>query len=264
MHTHVEVGLDGHDPMPPELRAAAERYFRGKVDTAQRRGRGGLLPRARDGLRGVHGRLRDPQRAPRRSPTRRWPRSPAANPDVMIPFASVDPGRPDAAERAQRLIDDHGVRGFKFHPNIQEFFPNDRMAYPLYEVIAAAAPAGPVPHRPQRHRVGRAGRRRAAAQVLQPDLRGRRGRRLPRDADRARPPLVPVAGRGALDRDAQAGGPHRPVRLVAEVLPAAADPVRQHPAQAPGPVRLGLSDDHAGPLAGATSSSSTSTTRCGR
>ena len=32
VHTHVEVGLDGHDPMPPELRAAAERYFRGRVD----------------------------------------------------------------------------------------------------------------------------------------------------------------------------------------------------------------------------------------
>jgi predicted TIM-barrel fold metal-dependent hydrolase len=36
------------------------------------------------------------------------------------------------------LIDEHHVRGFKFHPNIQEFFPNDREVYPLYEVIAAA------------------------------------------------------------------------------------------------------------------------------
>src|SRR4029079_5828605 len=36
------------------------------------------------------------------------------------------------------LIADHGVRGFKFHPNVQAFFPNDRMAYPLYEVIAEA------------------------------------------------------------------------------------------------------------------------------
>ena len=37
---------------------------------------------------------------------------------------------------ARRLITDHGVRGFKFHPNTQGFHPNDRMAYPLYEVIA--------------------------------------------------------------------------------------------------------------------------------
>jgi predicted TIM-barrel fold metal-dependent hydrolase len=63
----------------------------------------------------------------------------AANPDVLIPFASVDPARGRAGvEEAQRLIADHGVRGFKFHPNIQGFFPNDRMAYPLYEVIAEA------------------------------------------------------------------------------------------------------------------------------
>jgi predicted TIM-barrel fold metal-dependent hydrolase len=39
---------------------------------------------------------------------------------------------------AQRLIDEHGVRGFKFHPSAQEFLPNDRLAYPLYEVIQAA------------------------------------------------------------------------------------------------------------------------------
>jgi hypothetical protein len=30
------------------------------------------------------------------------------------------------------------VRGFKFHPNLQAFFPNDRAAYPLYEAIAEA------------------------------------------------------------------------------------------------------------------------------
>jgi hypothetical protein len=30
-----------------------------------------------------------------------------------------------------------GVRGFKFHPNVQGYFPNDRAAYPLYEVIEA-------------------------------------------------------------------------------------------------------------------------------
>ncbi|MFI6317012.1 amidohydrolase family protein [Nonomuraea sp. NPDC050556] len=60
----------------------------------------------------------------------------AANADVLIPFASVDPWRGRAGVReARRLIEEHGVRGFKFHPNVQGFFPNDRMAYPLYEVI---------------------------------------------------------------------------------------------------------------------------------
>ncbi len=61
----------------------------------------------------------------------------AEHPDVLIPFASVDPARgAEGVAWAKRLITEHGVRGFKFHPNSQEFFPNDRDAYPLYEVIA--------------------------------------------------------------------------------------------------------------------------------
>jgi predicted TIM-barrel fold metal-dependent hydrolase len=63
----------------------------------------------------------------------------AEYPDTLIPFASVDPGRGAAGvRRARALIEHHGVRGFKFHPSDQEFYPNDRMAYPLYEVIAGA------------------------------------------------------------------------------------------------------------------------------
>jgi uncharacterized protein len=56
--------------------------------------------------------------------------------DVLIPFASVDPWRGRAAvTAARRLATEHGVRGFKFHPSMQAFHPNDRMAYPLYEAI---------------------------------------------------------------------------------------------------------------------------------
>jgi uncharacterized protein len=137
VHTHAEVSLDGHDPMPPELREAARRYF--KSDGGQ--------PTAQD----VADYYRERQMAcvvftvDYESRSGRAPvaneevaRVAAANPDVLIPFASVDPARPDAVERARRLITDHGVRGFKFHPNIQEFFPNDRHVYPLYEVIAEA------------------------------------------------------------------------------------------------------------------------------
>lgn len=63
----------------------------------------------------------------------------AENDDVLIPFASVDPGRGAEAVRiARRLISDYGVRGFKFHPSDQGFYPNDPSAYPLYEVIAEA------------------------------------------------------------------------------------------------------------------------------
>jgi predicted TIM-barrel fold metal-dependent hydrolase len=42
------------------------------------------------------------------------------------------------AREAQRLIEHFGVRGFKFHPQIQAFYPNDPKAYEIYEVIAAA------------------------------------------------------------------------------------------------------------------------------
>jgi predicted TIM-barrel fold metal-dependent hydrolase len=137
VHTHAEVSRDGHDPMPPELREAARRYFKGE----------GEQPTAQD----VADYYREREMAcviftvdyESRSGRRPVPNEEvaevaAANPDVLIPFASVDPARPDAVERARRLISDHGVRGFKFHPNIQEFFPNDRSAYPLYEVIAEA------------------------------------------------------------------------------------------------------------------------------
>jgi len=61
------------------------------------------------------------------------------NNDALIPFASIDPHKGKMAVReARRLIEDFGVRGFKFHPTSQGFFPNDRMAYPLYEVIQDA------------------------------------------------------------------------------------------------------------------------------
>ncbi|MCB1348639.1 MAG: amidohydrolase, partial [Maritimibacter sp.] len=60
----------------------------------------------------------------------------AENDDILIPFASIDPWKGKmAAREARRLILDFGVRGFKFHPTFQGFWPNDRMAYPLYEVL---------------------------------------------------------------------------------------------------------------------------------
>jgi hypothetical protein len=59
--------------------------------------------------------------------------------DVAIPFASINPHRgAEGLRLARRLINDYGVKGFKFHPSVQDFYPNDRMAYPLYELIAEA------------------------------------------------------------------------------------------------------------------------------
>jgi uncharacterized protein len=61
------------------------------------------------------------------------------NADVAIPFASINPHRgAEGVAAARRLITDYKVKGFKFHPTVQEFFPNDRLAYPLYEALAEA------------------------------------------------------------------------------------------------------------------------------
>jgi uncharacterized protein len=63
----------------------------------------------------------------------------AENSDIMMAFASVDPTQgPAAVEEARRLIKTGLIRGFKLHPPIQQFFPNDRIAYPLYKVIEEA------------------------------------------------------------------------------------------------------------------------------
>jgi predicted TIM-barrel fold metal-dependent hydrolase len=137
VHVHTELSRAGHDPMPPELREAARTYFRSDEP----------LPTVDD----VAAYYRERQMAAvvftvdweSRSgiapiPNEEIAEAAATNADVLIPFASVDPGRPDAVDRARALIEEHGVKGFKFHPNLQEFFPNDRAAYPLYEAIAEA------------------------------------------------------------------------------------------------------------------------------
>ncbi|MFC2953478.1 amidohydrolase family protein [Marinicaulis aureus] len=59
------------------------------------------------------------------------------NDDIMMAFASIDPHKSKfGAIEARRMIEDYGVKGFKFHPPIQNFHPHDRMAWPIYEVIA--------------------------------------------------------------------------------------------------------------------------------
>ena len=61
------------------------------------------------------------------------------NADIAIPFASIDPKRgSDGVEEAKRLVSAGVVRGLKLHPPVQQFFPNDRIAYPLYEIFAKA------------------------------------------------------------------------------------------------------------------------------
>lgn len=63
----------------------------------------------------------------------------AEHSDILIPFASIDPAKGKVGAReARRLVEEKGIRGFKFHPTMQGFYPNDRAAYVLYEAIAEA------------------------------------------------------------------------------------------------------------------------------
>lgn len=61
----------------------------------------------------------------------------AQNADIAIPFISIDPHRgAEGVAEAKRLLAGGAVRGLKLHPPVQQFFPNDPIAYPLYEVFA--------------------------------------------------------------------------------------------------------------------------------
>ena len=137
VHVHTELSRSGLDPMPPELRAAAKRYFKSEqplptVDDVA------AYYRERNMAAVVF--MVDWQSRSGRPmiPNEEIAEAARENSDVLIPFASVDPARPDAVERIQRLVAEHDVKGFKFHPNIQAFFPNEERVYPLYEAISAA------------------------------------------------------------------------------------------------------------------------------
>ncbi len=136
VHTHAEVSSRGQGSLPEELEAASGEYF--KVEHNRRP----TLPeiaayyRSRRMACVVFTVDAESATGVPKIENEEIAEAAAAHPDVIIPFASIDPakGRLGARE-ARRLVREHGVRGFKFHPNVQAFYPNDRMAYPLYEAI---------------------------------------------------------------------------------------------------------------------------------
>ncbi|MBI1823396.1 MAG: amidohydrolase [Nitrospirae bacterium] len=59
-------------------------------------------------------------------------------PEVFIGFGSVDPWKGKLAiEEAERAVRQLKLRGLKFHPICQGFFPNNRRFYPLWETCAS-------------------------------------------------------------------------------------------------------------------------------
>jgi hypothetical protein len=136
VHTHAEVTEDGHASLPDSLHAAYTDYF--KTSGPKRPTIGEMAAYYRERKMAAVVFTVDAETATGHPPI---PNEHVAeecgkHSDVLIPFASVDPWKGRAAARqARRLVSDHRVRGFKFHPSLQAFHPNDRMAYPLYEAL---------------------------------------------------------------------------------------------------------------------------------
>jgi hypothetical protein len=137
MHVHIEVDHHGHASLPDDLAEAASRYFstdgpRPDLDSVaayyrERRMAAVVFTVDAETQLG-HSPLSSAEIA----------EGAQRNNDVLIPFGSVDPRRPDAVERVRRLVDDHGVRGFKFHPTVQGFDPSDEAHFALYETLQDA------------------------------------------------------------------------------------------------------------------------------
>ncbi len=135
-HTHAEVSCcHAPDPFGEEYDRAADKYFRNRrrptIDETiayYRERQIGLVMFTVDS---------EAQIGRRRIPNEEVAEAAAKNDDIMIAFASIDPHKGKmGAREARRLVQEHGVKGFKFHPTVQGFHPYDKMAWPIYEVIA--------------------------------------------------------------------------------------------------------------------------------
>ena len=137
MHTHAEISASGHASLPAELLAASAQYFKmGDGDRKPTVPEIAAYYRARKMAAVVF--TVDAETATGQPPvtSEEVAEACAAEADTLIPFGSVDPWKGRAAVRhARTLVERHGVKGFKFHPSLQAFHPNDPMAYPLYEAL---------------------------------------------------------------------------------------------------------------------------------
>nr|WP_275410431.1 amidohydrolase family protein [Asanoa siamensis] len=137
-HVHIEVDDHGHTSLPEPLVTALSAYFRTDgprpaVDAVaayyreRRMAAVVFTVDARTQL--AHPPLSSAEIA----------RAAADHADVLVPFGSVDPRTGEAAlDLASRLIEDEGVRGFKFHPTVQGFDPSHEDYAPLWSLLARA------------------------------------------------------------------------------------------------------------------------------
>ena len=138
-HVHIESDGHGHFALDQELLDASAAYFRGEHDRAP------SLPQVADYYRqrkmaavvftvDAHTALGRPSLS-----SEVIVAAATDHDDVIIPFASVDPHAGASAVARLRDLAAAGARGLKLHPSLQDFVPNDRAWYPLYETAQELA-----------------------------------------------------------------------------------------------------------------------------
>jgi uncharacterized protein len=139
IHTHVEVDSHDHRATDDTLTKATQQYFKMRpedtftVDTLAEH------YRERNIVAVVF--TIDAESATGHPPNsvEEMVEGAARNNDILIPFGTVDPWKGQrAVQRVRSLVNEYGVKGFKFHPSIQAFAPNDRTFYPIYAAMAEA------------------------------------------------------------------------------------------------------------------------------
>ncbi|MEL5991550.1 amidohydrolase family protein [Microbacterium phosphatis] len=136
-HVHIEIDAHGHSSLPADLQEAASRYFRtdgprpdlDAIAAYYRERRMAAVVFTVDAT--TH--LGQPPIS-----SAEIAEGAARHSDVLIPYGSVDPHRADAIDQMRRLLEDHGVRGFKFHPTVQGFSPDEERWFPLYALLEEA------------------------------------------------------------------------------------------------------------------------------
>ncbi len=137
VHTHVEIDSAGHCAYDQELAEATGRYFKLGTDHFARVDDLAAYYRRHNTAAVVFTVDARSASGHRPNSVEELIEGAARNSDVLIPFGTVDPLAGDAAvRRVAELVDDYGVKGFKFHPSLQGFEPNHRQFYPIYEAIA--------------------------------------------------------------------------------------------------------------------------------
>ena len=136
-HTHVEIDADGRCAYDAELAQATGRYFKLGDDYFSRVDDLAAHYRTHNTAAVVFTVDAHTVSGHRPNSVEDLIAGAARNNDVLIPFGTVDPWDSNAVARVRELIG-LGVKGFKFHPSLQAFEPNDRAVYPIYEAIAAA------------------------------------------------------------------------------------------------------------------------------